>query len=309
MKGLILFKKREEELIPHHYAILRLLKAGKLLGHDIKVVCPEQFELVVTRGDRKSILIDGKSEALPQYVLPRMGSETTYFGLAVIRQLEKLGVYCCNSSSSIERVRDKLHVYQILAQSNLPTPRAMMAKFPVDLEVVKREIGFPVVIKNIIGTRGEGIYLCESDDRFLDLMELIYSYNQQANIILQEYISSSHGKDLRVFVIGGRVVGCMQRKSRSGFKANYSLGASVEPFPLSEEIKWLAIETARLMDLDIAGVDLLFDNDGFKICEANSAPDFEGLEKVVGNHIAENILDYIANRTSRCVEEDRCVAL
>ncbi|MDB2613640.1 RimK family alpha-L-glutamate ligase [Chlamydiales bacterium] len=298
MKGLILFNESEEGLTSQHYDILRLLKAARKLGHDIKVVCPEQFELVATKSDRKSILIDGKSEQLPNYVLPRMGSETTYFGLAVIRQLERLGVYCCNSSSSIERVRDKLHVYQILAQSNLSTPRTMMVKFPVDLKLVKREIGFPVVVKNIIGTRGEGIYLSESEDRFLDLMELIYSYNQQANIILQEYISTSHGKDLRVFVIGGKVVGCMQRKAKSGFKANYSLGGSVEPFPLSEEIERLAIETAQLMDLEIAGVDLLFDKGGFKICEANSAPDFEGLEKVVGNHIAEDILDYTVKKVS-----------
>lgn len=309
MKGLILFKRREEELTSQHYGLLRLLETGRKLGHDIRVVSPEQFELVATRSDRKSILIDGKIEALPQYFLPRMGSETTYFGLAVIRQLERLGVYCCNSSSSIERVKDKLHVYQILAQSNLPTPRTMMVKFPVDIEVVRKEIGFPVVIKNIIGTRGEGIYLSESEDRFLDLMELIYSYNQQANIILQEYISPSYGKDLRVFVIGGKVVGCMQRKSKSGFKANYSLGGTVEPFPLSKEIEWLAIETARLMELEIAGVDLLFDKKGFKICEANSSPGFEGLEQVVGNHIAEDILEYITRKATIYGGEDRCAAL
>lgn len=299
MKGLILFKKREDQLLPQHYGILRILNAARKLGHDVRVVCPEQFELIATRSDRKSILIDGKSEVLPDYVLPRMGSETTYFGLAVIRQLENLNVYCCNSSSSIERVKDKLHVYQILAQSNLPTPRTMMVKFPVDLEVVRQEIGFPVVVKNIIGTRGEGIYLSESEDRFLDLMELIYSYNQQANIILQEYISPSYGKDLRVFVIGGKVVGCMKRQAKSGFKANYSLGASVEQFSISKEVEWLAIETARMMQLEVAGVDLLFDNDGFKICEANSSPGFEGLEKVVGQHIAEDILDYIMQKAIR----------
>ncbi len=128
-------------------------------------------------------------------------------------------------------------------------------------------------------------------------MELIYSYNQQANIILQEYISPSYGKDLRVFVIGGKVVGCMKRKAYSGFKANYSLGASVEHFSLTKEVEWLAIETARLMELEIAGVDLLFDHDGFKICEANSSPGFEGLEKVVGHHIAEDILSYIIHRS------------
>jgi len=303
MKGIILYTKAEAELSSQDYSVLRLLEAGKKIGLDIRVIRPEQFELVVTRSDRKSILIDGSIEALPDFVLPRMGSETTYFGLAVIRQMERLGVYCCNSSPSIERVKDKLHMHQVLAQSNLPTPKTMMLKFPVDLEIVKQEIGFPVVIKNIISTRGEGIYLSDSEDRFLDLMELIYSYNQQANIILQEYIAPSFGRDLRVFIIGGKVVGCMQRKSKSGFKANYSLGGSVEPYPLSQEIEWLATETARLMELDIAGIDLLFDEGALKICEANSAPDFQGLEEVVGKRIGEGILEYVVNQ----VEKGSCV--
>lgn len=303
MKGIILYKKSETELSSNDYSVVRLLEAGKKMGLDIRVIRPEQFELIVTRSDRNSILIDGKIEALPDFVLPQMGSETTYFGLAVIRQMERLGVYCCNSSPSIERVKDKLHMHQVLAQSNLPTPKTMMLKFPVNLAVVKEEIGFPVVIKNIISTRGEGIYLSDSEDRFLDLMELIYSYNQQANIILQEYIAPSFGRDLRVFIIGGKVIGCMQRKSKSGFKANYSLGGSVELYPLSEEIEWLATETARLMELDIAGIDLLFDEDKLKICEANSAPGFQGLEEVVEEKIAESIMKYVISQ----VESNSCV--
>ncbi len=298
MKGLILFTKREEELTSRDYSILRLLEAGKKENLDLRVVSPVQFELVVTRRDKNSILFDGSETTLPDFIIPRMGSETTYFGLAILRQLEKLGVYCCNSSKSVERAKDKLHIHQILAESDLPTPKTMMLKFPVDIEVVKKEIGFPVVIKNISGTRGEGVYLSDSEDRFLDLMELIYSYNKEANIIIQEYVSPSSGKDLRVFVIGGKVVGCMLRKSKSGFKANYSLGGSVEPFPVSKEIEWLAIETARLLELEIAGVDLLFDEEGFKICEANSAPGFEGMEKVTGCTIAEEIIRYTLGKAN-----------
>lgn len=302
MNGFILINKNDNHLPELNYSVNRLVEAGKKLGCEIKVVSPVQFELVITRSDRKSILIDGKSEPLPNFVLPRMGSETTYFGLAVIRQLERLGVFCCNSSTSIEYVKDKLHSCQILAQSNLPTPRTMMVKFPVDLRLVKEEIGFPLVVKNIVGTHGEGIYLCESEDRFLDLMELIYSYNKQASIILQEYISASYRKDLRLFVIGGEVVASMKRIAQSGFKANYSLGALVEQYIPGDEEKNLAIETARLMGLEIAGIDLLFDKKGFKICEANSSPGFEGLEKAVGKHIAEDMIDYVMKkRESQCV--------
>ncbi|MCP5506848.1 MAG: RimK family alpha-L-glutamate ligase [Chlamydiales bacterium] len=298
MKGLIIYKTRLDEITPVDYGVKRMLDAGKNMGIDLDVVCPEQFELVVTRHDRNSILIDEKSRPLPNFVIPRMGSETTYFGLAVVRQLERLGIYVCNSSESIELAKDKLHVHQILAQSDLPTPKTMMVKFPIDINVVKKEIGFPLVIKNIIGTRGEGIYLCESEERFMDLMELIYSYNHQANIILQEFISTSKGRDLRVFVLGGKVIGSMQRKSKGHFKANYSQGGTVEPIDLPDEAAWLAVETARLMNLEVSGVDLLFTEEGFMICEANSSPDFEGLEQVVGKHIAEDILTHVVNQVA-----------
>lgn len=191
-------------------------------------------------------------------------------------------------------VKDKLQLHQILAQSNLPTPKTMLVKFPVDLKIVKEEINFPIVIKNISGTEGKGIYLCETEEKFTDLMELIYSNNNKANIILQEFISSSHGKDLRIFIVGGRIIGCMKRVSKTCFKANFSRGAQVEAFKITPEIEWLSTETARLMNLDVAGIDLLFDDDKFKICEANSSPDFCGLEKAIGENIAEQILDYLS---------------
>ena len=187
-------------------------------------------------------------------------------------------------------------MHQILAHSKLASPKTMLAKFPVNVEAVKREIGFPLVIKNVTGTQGAGIYLCESENKFLDIMELIYANNEKANIILQEFIQDSSGKDLRVFVLGGRAIGCMQRSSETSFKANFSKGGKVAPFNLTPEIEWLATETAKMLNLDIAGVDLLFSNDGFKVCEANSAPGFHGLEQVVGQRIAEEILDYISVR-------------
>jgi RimK family alpha-L-glutamate ligase len=128
-------------------------------------------------------------------------------------------------------------------------------------------------------------------------MELIYSNNTKANIILQEFIEKSRGTDLRAFVLGGRVIGCMQRTSETSFKANFSKGAKVEPYALTPEIEWLATESARLANLDIAGIDLLFDDDGYKICEANSSPGFKGMEKAIGQSVAEDILDYIILKT------------
>lgn len=293
MKGFVLYSKQQKDLTESDYGVNRLLQAAKTKGIELEVLTANQFELVVTRDDKKSILIDDKQTQIPDFVIPRLGSNTTYYALAVIRQLEHLGVYICNGSESIESVKDKLRMHQLLAHSNLPTPKTMLVKFPIEISVVRREINFPLLIKNVTGTEGAGINLCESEDHFIDVMELVYSHNNKANIILQEFIQSSRGQDLRVFVLGGRVVGCMRRSSSTSFKANYSRGGKVESFELTSEIEWLATETAKLANLDIAGIDLLFDGAGFKICEANSAPGFEGMEQVVGKCIAEDVLDYI----------------
>lgn len=296
IRGLVIYHTPEEKLIEKDYNIIRLLEVAKLRNIDLQVVLPEQFELIVTRDDRKSILIDDKQIPLPDFVLPRLGSKTGFFASSVIRQLEYLGVYVCNTADAINGVRDKLYMHQQLAHSKLATPTTMLAKFPIDIEIVKREIGFPLVIKNVTGMQGAGIYLCDTEEKFLDIMELVYTNNSNANIILQEFVATSRGQDVRVLVIGGKVVACMRRASESSFKSNVSKGANVSAFDLSSEGEWLATETAKLLNLDIAGIDLLFDENGFKVCEANSAPGFIGLEKITGKIIAESILDYILVR-------------
>lgn len=296
MKGLVLFSKNKSQLTKSDYTMMRILEASEKNNIDLDIITPSQFELIVTRDDKKSILIDDKETQLPDFVIPRLGSNTNYYALAVIRQLEHLGIYVANKSSSIEAVKDKLHMHQLLAHSNLPTPKTMLARFPIEVSVVSREIGFPLIIKNVTGTEGRGIYLCKNEQSFLDVMELVYSNNVNANIIIQEFIESSHGRDLRVFVLGGRVIGCIQRSSSDSFKANFSRGASVSHFELTPEIESLSVETAKLLKLDITGIDLLFNGDTFKICEANSSPNFHGLEKVTGQHIAEDIIDYIKSR-------------
>lgn len=296
IKGIILFSKKEEQLTQEDYSVLRLLEAAKSKNIDLKVVAPEQFELIVTSNSDKSILVDDKPIPLPDFVIPRMGSHTTFYAFSILRQLEYMGVYICNNADSVYAVKDKLYMHQRLANSKLATPNTMLAKFPVNVNVVKREIGFPLVIKNVSGTQGNGIYLCESEDKFMDVMELIYTNNDKANIILQEFIKESRGNDLRVFVVGGKVVGCMHRSSKTSFKANFSKGAEVTSYQLTPEIEWLSLETTKLLGLDIAGVDLLFDKEGFKVCEANSAPGFIGLEQVLGKNIAECILDFICVR-------------
>lgn len=297
MKGWILYKDSAGSLKPEAYEIKRLVEVASENGIEVQVFKPEQFDLIVTKEDRKGILVEGETATLPNFLLPRMGAGTTYFALAVIRHLERLGVNSFDSSQSIDTVKDKLFTQQILAENNLPVPKTMLVKFPVNVDLVDRYLGFPVVVKTLSGSQGVGVFLAEAKSNFEDLMQLIEETNSKANIILQEFISSSKGKDLRVFTIGGRVVACMERKSRGdNFKANFSRGGLVNQFDVTPEIERLATETSRILGLDIAGIDLLFDGEHFKVCEANSSPGFEGLEKCCQVNIPQEIYDFIRVR-------------
>lgn len=297
MKTWILYKDSAAALRPEAYEIRRLIEVGARKGHEVDVFKPEQFELLVTAGGKGSLLVDSQQIALPDVFLPRMGAGTTYFALSVIRQFERLRVPTFNTSVSIETVRDKLYAHQLLSRSKLPIPKTMLAKFPIDVDLVESALGFPVVVKTLSGTQGAGVFLCESRRNFQDLIELIQATQSNANLIFQEFIADSRGRDVRVLVIGGRVVAAMERMSTTdNFKANFSQGGEVRPFTVNRDAEWLALESARLLGLDIAGIDLLFDGDGFKICEANSSPGFEGIESCCDVDIASEILDFIAFR-------------
>lgn len=298
MKGWILYHKTEADLTEDNHCVNRLLQESRKEGINMSVCTPQQFELIVSRTDKNSILLNEQITDLPDFVIHRMGSYTPYFALAVLRKLESLNVATFNSSSTIRNVIDKLYVHQMLAESNLPTPKTMLLKTAVNMELIQQEIGFPLIVKNITGTLGKGVFLCENKEKFQDLIELMYSYNKNINIIIQEFVSYKKGEDLRVFVCGGKVIGSMRRIAQDGrFKANFSCGAAVEKFEMNEEIEYLALETAKLMNLQIAGIDILFDTKGYKVLEANSSPQFQGLELATGKNIAKDIIHFIKAST------------
>ncbi|MDO5509433.1 MAG: RimK family alpha-L-glutamate ligase [Weeksellaceae bacterium] len=291
MKGWILQKDIHAK-VPS-YETLKLIEKGKEFGIHLELHDPRQLEIIVTKEDRKSVLLDEMPTKLPDFIFPRMGATTTYFALAVLRHLERLGVYCVNPSGAIEIVKDKLYQMQILAEK-FPVPKTMLAKFPVDTKIVEKHLNFPVIVKALSGSQGSGVFLSQDALAFDDLSQLIRITNQNAEIILQEFISKSHGRDLRVFVIGDKVVGCMERYSTdNSFKANFSRGGAVREFKVTPEIESLALEVTQTVGLEIAGVDLLFDEGGFKVCEVNSSPGFKGMEQATGKDIASEILSYI----------------
>lgn len=298
MKGWILYKKNK---IGNKWAspgINRLVEEAEIQKLDVEVIDPDEIDLIVTQENQRSIRINDKVEPLPDYVITRMGSTTPYYTLAVIRHLERIGIPTFNSSIGINNARDKLFCQQLLAQYNLPVPKTMFARFPVNINLVEKILGLPIIVKTVHGKKGSGVFLCETEQSFEDLMQLIEATKPNVNIILQEFIAPSRGKDVRAFVVGGRVVGTMQRTGKEGsFKANFSAGGNVQSYPITPELEWLAIESSRVLGLDIAGVDLLFDTDGFKICEVNASPGFKGLELANPNlNVAQAVYEYIRLR-------------
>ncbi len=305
MECWILYDGKPESSGPGAYEVRRFIEAGRRQDINVTVYSPEQFDLVVMQDDRDSVLVDGKEVQLPDFLLPRISGNVNYFTLAVIRHLERLGVQSFNGSDSIDCVKDKLHSHQVLAENNVPVPNTMLAKFPFNMEVVEKLFDFPLVVKTLVGTHGNGVFLCETKGKFNDIMELMCETQPNVQLIFQEFIASSIGQDLRVFVIDGKAVAAMKRTSADGgFKANISRGGSGEFYPMNAELEQLAIDTSRSLNLDIAGVDILFAEDGYTICEANVAPDFKGLESCCNISIADEILSSISSRLAREVARD-----
>ena len=290
MNGWILYKND----IAESWETRKLIEEFEKQEIKIRVVDPQVVDIFVDRDDRKSILVAGKSRPLPDFVIPRTGSGTTYFIKAIIRHLERLGVVLINGSAAIDTVKDKLYTQQILGESNLPVPKTLLVRHPINVDFVEKNIGFPIIVKTLSGSFGAGVFLAENKRQFQDLIKLAEITSKSYNIIVQEFIKNSWGRDIRVFVLNNKVVGCMMRQATDGdFRANITRGGEGIPYQITEEIEWLGGESSRLLGLDIAGVDLLFDEDGYKICEVNSNPGFEGMDKYTNTNIAEQIVNYV----------------
>ena len=290
MNGWILYKNK----IAESWETQKLVEEFKKQDIKIRVVHPDDVDIFVDRDDRKSILVAGKARALPDFVIPRTGSGTTYFIKAIIRHLERLGVILINGSDSIDTVKDKLYTQQVLGESNLPVPKTLLVKHPINVEWVEQNIGFPAIIKTLSGSFGAGVFLTENKKQFKQLVKMAEITKKSYNIIVQEFIEDSWGKDIRVFVLNGKVIGCMMSQSTDDdFRANITRGGEGIPYQITEEIEFLGGESARLLGLDIAGVDLLFSNGGYKICEVNSSPGFEGMDKFTHTNIAEDIVNFV----------------
>lgn len=288
MRCWLFFNREVAEGVPEAHEVVRFAEAAKALDVELLVLKPSEFDLVVDSAHGWSAIYQGRELKKPDLIIPRCGSETAYFTLAVLRHFERQGVAIANSPAAIESVADKLHTLQVLAGAKLPVPKTILGKFPIDVDLVERELGFPVVVKKLRGTRGAGVVLAENRNQFDDLANLLDGTTSGSDFLFQQYIKASHGRDVRVLVIDGRAVAAMERQATDGgFKSNISLGGSAKPFKLTKAMADLAINVARELNLEIAGIDILFDKDGYRICEANSAPGFQGLERACAINVPE----------------------
>ena len=226
-------------------------------------------------------------------VIPRIRPSVTFYGTAVLRQFEVMGSYCLNGSIPISRSRDKLRSLQMMAIKGIDMPATGFANSPVDSkDLIQLVGGAPVIIKLLESTAGAGVILAESDKGAESVIDGFKSL--KANFLVQEFIKEANGKDLRCFVVGNKVVASMQRQAKEGeFRANTHKGGKATPIEITAEEKKIAIDAAKLMNLQVAGVDLIRSNTGPKILEVNSSPGLKGIETSTGVNIAGKMIEYL----------------
>lgn len=274
----------------HLYSNRRFREIGRRRGHAVRVLDPLECTLAID-GRRPRVLYEGDEVNDADCLIPRIGAALMGYGVAVVGHFEAMGVPVLNGSLPIARARDKLLALQRLAQHGLDVPRTVLARNPAGLDQSLEMVGGPpVVLKLLQGTQGVGVILAETRAAAAATLDTLWGLGQ--NILIQEFIVESRGRDVRALVIGGRVVAAMRRQAAAGeWRSNLHRGGSGEVVTLDPLYQQVALEATRIIGLEVAGVDLLESREGPKVMEINASPGFEGLERVTGLNIAGAIVD------------------
>ena len=283
---------------PKIYSTHRLVKAAIVRGHKVKVINPLRCYMNITSSKPMVHYRDQMLDDL-DVIIPRIGASITYYGTAVLRQFEMMGVYSMNESTSITRSRDKLRCLQILSRSGIGLPTTSYAHSTKMTEkLIKMVGGAPCVIKLIEGTQGKGVIL---GDTAKSAESVIDGFRQmKAHFLVQEFIKECNGSDIRAFVIGDKVVASMMRQAKEGeFRSNLHRGGSAIPVKISEEEAAMAVNAAKALGLNVAGVDLLRSKRGPLVLEVNSSPGLQGIETSTGLDIASMMIEYIEKNIER----------
>lgn len=274
------------------YSTRRLVEAGEQRGHVVRVIDVLRCYMDITSHNPT---IHYKGEELIGFdaVIPRIGASVTFYGTAVLRQFEMMGVFPVNESVAVTRSRDKLRALQLLSRRGIGLPVTGFAHSPDEIQDLIKEVGGPpLVIKLLEGTQGIGVVLAETKKAAESVIEAFMGLN--ANILVQEYIKEAGGSDIRCLVVGGRVIAAMKRQAADGeFRSNLHRGGSASLIRLTPEERSTATRAAKIMGLNVCGVDLLRSNHGAVVMEVNSSPGLGGIEEATGKDVASMIISFI----------------
>ena len=269
---------------PKLYSTRRLASEAEKAGWDVKILDPLALTVIVDERGGKIFYRGWPVEC--EAIIPRIGYSITEEGVRRVRQFERMGVIVMNSSDGITRSRDKLIACQMMSSGNIPVPiTAQVVSWEDTNRAISRVGGTPCVVKATEGTHGAAVFLAKTDQH---ARQLVYQMlERDMRPLVQEYIEESHGKDIRALVVGGKVVACMRRRANGDeFRSNFHLGGNVEKVTIDPDYEKIAIKAARILGLEIAGVDLLESDRGALVLEVNSSPGLEGIEKASEVNVA-----------------------
>lgn len=277
---------------PKIYSTNRLVEAARERGHEVQVIDTLRCYMNIA-AHRPTIHYRGKELEPFDAVIPRIGASVTFYGTAVLRQFEMMGVFPLNESVAISRSRDKLRSLQLLSRKGIGLPVTGFAHSPDDIDdLIQMVGGAPLVIKLLEGTQGIGVVLAENLQAAESVIEAFMGL--KANIMVQEYISEAKGADIRCLVIGDKVVAAMKRQAKPGeFRSNLHRGGEAQLVKITPEERTVATRAAKILGLNVAGVDLLRSNHGPLVMEVNSSPGLEGIERATEKNVAGMIIEFL----------------
>lgn len=276
------------------YSTRRLVEAAHARGHEATVLDHLHCFMDIT-SNRPSIHYKNQEFTQDHFdaVIPRIGASVTFYGTAVVRQFEMMGVYCVNESVAITRARDKLRSLQLLSRKKVGIPITAFAHSPDNIADLIREVGgAPLVIKLLEGTQGIGVVLAETHKAAESVIQAFMGLS--SNILVQEFIKEAGGADIRCFIVGDKVIASMKRQGPEGeFRSNLHRGGKAEVIKLTSIERKTAIKAAQVIGLNVCGVDILRSERGPLIMEVNASPGLEGIENTTGINVADTIIQFI----------------
>lgn len=287
-----------------NYTTKRLKEVAELRGHDVRVISYTKCYVSV---EKDNPVIRYKGETLEKFdaIIPRIAQSYTKYGTAIVRQFEAQGSFTTASSIAINRSRDKLRAYQIMARAGVGIPKTVFARETASFEdVIELAGGAPVIIKVARGTHGNGVVLAETAKAAKAVMQAFYV--EGVSFLVQEFVKESAGTDIRALVVGGRVVASIKRHSLDGdFRSNTHQGGEGIPIKLTDEERKIAIKAAKVMGLPICGVDMMRSEKGPSILEVNSSASIKTPELMTGRDIATKIIEYVEMNAGRRHKKDK----